>query len=96
MDGLDYGNGLRLEPRFASAALTLTTVSVPTFAKPTLYLYRFPSSMLMAWPIEFTGYQLYSTTNLAKPFWAPASVAGNNNTVVPFTVPKQYFRLSNP
>jgi hypothetical protein len=95
MDGLDYGNGLRLEPHFAKTGLTLTTVNVPTSAELTLSIYLLPSSLLVSWPIEFTGCQLYSTTNLATPVWTLMSIAGINNTVVPI-MPQQYFRLSNP
>ncbi len=96
MDGLDYGNGLWLEPHFAKTGLTLTAVNLPTSTEAALFIYRLPSSLLVSWPIEFTGYQLYSTTNLAAPVWTPISVAGINNTVVPITLPEQYFRLSNP
>lgn len=95
MDGLDFGNGLRLEPHFAKTGLTLTTVTVPTSAEPTLSIYRLPGSLLVSWPIEFTGYQLYSTTNLAPPVWTFMPVAGINNTVVPITSPQPYFRVSN-
>ena len=95
MDGLDFGNGLRLEPHFAKTGLTLTTVNVPTSAELTLSIYLLPSSLFVSWPIEFTGYQLYSTTNLATPVWTLMSIAGINNTVVPI-IPQQYFRLSNP
>ena len=95
MDGLDFGNGLRLEPHFAKTGLTLTTVNVPTSAELTLSIYLLPSSLLVSWPIEFTGCQLYSTTNLATPVWTLMSIAGINNTVVPI-MPQQYFRLSNP
>jgi hypothetical protein len=96
MDGLDFGNGLRLEPHFAKTGLTLTTVNVSTSAEVTLFIYRLPSSVLVSWPIEFTGCQLYSTTNLATPVWTLMPIAGINNTVVPITFPQQYFRLSNP
>ena len=95
MDGLDFGNGLRLEPHFVKTGLTLTTVNVPTSAELTLSIYLLPGSLLVSWPIEFTGCQLYSTTNLATPVWTPMSIAGINNTVVPI-MPQQYFRLSNP
>jgi hypothetical protein len=96
MDGLDYGNGLRLAPSFTKTNLTLTMTSVPTYAKPDLLSYRFPTSVLVCWPVGFSGYNLYSTTNLASPSWAQLSVAGSNNTVVPIAFPAQFFRLSNP
>jgi hypothetical protein len=95
MDGLDFGNGLRLEPHFVKTGLTLTTVNVPTSAELTLSIYRLPSSLLVYWPIEFTGYQLYSTTNLATSVWTLMPLAGTNNIVVPTTSSPQYFRLSN-
>jgi hypothetical protein len=95
MDGLDFGNGLWLAPHFAKTGLTLTTVNLPTSAEVTLSIYRLPGSVLMSWPIEFTGYQLYSTTNLVTPVWTFMPIAGINNTVVPITSPQQDFRLSN-
>jgi hypothetical protein len=95
MDGLDFGNGLRLEPHFAKTGLTLTTVNLPTSAEVTLSIYHLPSSVLVFWPIEFTGCQLYSTTNLTTPVWTFMPIAGINNTVVPITSLQQYFRLSN-
>jgi hypothetical protein len=96
MDGLDFGNGLWLAPHFAKTGLTLTTVNLPTSAEVTLSIYHLPSSVLVFWPIEFTGCQLYSTTNLTTPVWTPMPIAGINNTVVPITSPQQYFRLSDP
>jgi hypothetical protein len=96
MNGLDYGNGLRLTPGFTKTDLTLKTIRIPTSGELNLLSYFLPGSLLVCWPIEFTGYNLYVTTNLTSPVWTPLPVAGTNNTVVPATLPMQYFRAGNP
>ena len=96
LNGLDLGNGLQLAPQFGSASLTLMakTYPNPTNPKPSLSLYATPNGALVWWPINYTGWQLQNTTNLATHIWTPVPVAGtNNNIVMPRTGPKGFFRL---
>ena len=90
--GLDLGSGLRLTPRFSASGLTLVAASYPVNPVPSLTLDRSGSGVFVAWPINFTGWQLQSTTNLASPSWVTVPVAGTNNTVVA-TGSQGYFRL---
>ena len=93
-NGLDLGSGLRLAPRFSASGLTLVATSYPVNPVPSLTLDRSVSGVLVAWPVNFTGWQLQSTTNLAAPSWTTTvPVTGSNSIVLPFAVPQQYFRL---
>ena len=93
VDGLDLGSGLRLEPRFTKTSLTLTAADLGTNALPRVSEYRTLGSLLVVWPIEFTGWELSSATNLLAPAWLTVPIAGVNDTVVPFAGPEEYFRL---
>jgi hypothetical protein len=90
--GLDLGSGLRLAPRTSASGLTLVAASYTNGALPRLTLDRSVNGVFVAWPTNYTGWQLQSTTNLAAPVWATVPVAGTNNTVVA-TGRQGYFRL---
>ena len=96
MNGLDLGAGLRLSPRFTPSGLVLTAVAYETNALPALTQAWTLTGLLVSWPPEFTGWELRSATNLGAPVWLPIPVAGTNNTVVPKTLPEQYYQLSKP
>ena len=92
LNGLDLGSGLRLTPHFSESGLTLVAGSYPVNPVPSLTLDISVSGVFVAWPVNFTGWQLQSTTNLAAPSWITVPVAGTNNTVVA-AGPQGYFRL---
>jgi hypothetical protein len=92
-NGLDLGSGLRLAPRFSASGLTLVAGSYAVNPVPSLTLDRSVSGFLVAWPVNFTGWQLQSATNLPALSWTTVPVTGSNNIVLPFAVPQQYFRL---
>jgi hypothetical protein len=92
-NGLDLGSGLRLAPRFSASGLTLVAGSYPVNPVPSLTLDGSISGLLVAWPVNFTGWQLQSATNLPALSWTTVPVTGSNNIVLPFAVPQQYFRL---
>ncbi|MCX6931007.1 MAG: hypothetical protein NT154_48570, partial [Verrucomicrobia bacterium] len=93
MNGLDFGAGLKLEPLLTKNSLTLTAVSVPTNSLPALSLQPLGKALLLQWPIEFAGWQLLTTTNLAAPNWLPVSVTGTNNTILSELKARHFFRL---
>lgn len=92
MDGVDQGGGLRLAPQFSATGLTLTAITYPTNSLPNLGLLRSAQGFLVVWPPEFTGWQLYSTTNLATHYWSTVAVPGTNNTIVPIIGSEFYFQ----
>ena len=97
MNGLDLGHGLRLNPNFTKASLTLVAAAYVTNALPGLALYRSVSGVLVAWPTNFTGWGMVAATNLTSPvFWSPVTVAGTNNTILPLSNSRQFIRLSKP
>ena len=91
-NGLDLGSGLRLAPRFAPSGMALLAGSYPVNPVPSLTLDHSVSGFLVAWPVNFAGWQLQSTTNLAAPSWTAVPVAGTNNIVLA-AGPQEYFRL---
>ena len=95
LNGLDLGSGLQLVPQFGNTNLTLVAANYSASATPSLSLYPTANnSLLVSWPLNFTGWQLQTTTNLATPVWTPVTVAGtNNNIVLPMTGPQGFFRL---
>jgi uncharacterized repeat protein (TIGR03803 family) len=57
------------------------------------------SSVVLAWPTNFTSFTLQSTTNLASPIWttnlpAPVVVNGQNTVTNPISGTQRFFRLS--
>ena len=92
-NGLDLGGGLRLTPRFSRSGLALVAGSYAINAVPSLTVDHSVSGVLVAWPVNFTGWQLQSATNLAAPAWTTVPVTGSNSTVLAAAFPQQYFRL---
>ncbi len=92
LGGLDLGSGLRLAPRTSAAGLTLVAASYTTGALPRLTLDHSVNGVFAAWPTNFTGWQLQTTTNLSAPVWVTVPVAGANNTVIA-TDRQGFFRL---
>jgi hypothetical protein len=96
MNGLDLGNGLKLVPHFGNTGLILVAATYQVNAKPSLSLYPTPNDVLVSWPLNFTGWQLQTTTNLATHVWTAITVNGtNNNTVLPRTGSQGFFRLKS-
>jgi hypothetical protein len=92
-NGLDLGSGLRLTPRYSGSGLTLVATSYLVSPVPSLTLDRSVSGALVAWPVNFTGWQLQSATNLPALSWTTVPVTGSNSIVLPFAFSQQYFRL---
>ena len=91
LNGLDLGNGLRLEPHFTKRGLTLVATPYVEDDTPTPSMIRANTGVVISWPDGFSGWQLYRSTDLIT--WEPTSVTGINNTVRPSTETGEYFRL---
>ena len=91
LNGLDLGQGLRLEPRFNRRGLTLVATPYVEDGVPTPYMIRANQGVFISWPDGFSDWGLYRGTDLAN--WQPTPVAGINNTVKPVTETREYFRL---
>ena len=66
---------------------------------PQLAIIAAGNTVFLAWPTNFNGYTLQSTTNLASPMWttnlpAPVVVNGLNTVTNPISGTQQFFRLS--
>jgi hypothetical protein len=62
------GQGRRLEPVYGASGLTLATVAAPEPSTIPLKL-TVDDSALICWPEEFSGYELYGSTNLSSSSW---------------------------
>ena len=92
---LFLGENRRLITQFGPTNLALVTVTAPD---PTNVVPRVTAqwpSAIVCWPAEFTGWQLYGTTNLATPQWQPLPGA-TNRWLEPVMAPAKYFRLGQP
>ncbi|HWD21285.1 MAG TPA: hypothetical protein VHB20_18610, partial [Verrucomicrobiae bacterium] len=93
LDGLDLGSGVRLNPLFGKAGLTLVAVGYQATTPPSLVVARSNHGLYLGWPDAATGWTLTTATNLTGSTWAPITVAGANNTILDAPLPEQYFRL---
>jgi hypothetical protein len=86
------GHDRRLITEWGTTNLTLVTASAPdpTNAIPRVTA-QYPSA-IVCWPAEFTGWQLYATTNLAAPAWQPLPSA-TNRWFEAVMDPEKFFRL---
>jgi hypothetical protein len=91
LNGLDLGNGLRLEPRFRRDGLGLVATSYLESAIPEPTIIRSNNGVVISWPNGFIGWELYRSVDFVD--WQPTAVAGINNTVKPTTEAKEFFRL---
>ena len=96
MNGLDLGNGLKLVPHFSNTSLSLTAAAYSENSRPALSIYPTPSDELVSWPLNFTGWQLLTSTNLSTAAWTGIAVPGtNNNIVLPRNGVKGFYRLKS-
>lgn len=81
-----------------SAFASYSTVTRPA---PNLQVGNGPTGALISWPATGTGFALYTTTNLARPSWTPATnqVTYSNNqwqaNVPPGTNAVRFYRLQS-
>ena len=90
------GQGRRLTPVYAPTSLTLSTIAAPEPTEIPLSVTVKSSSALVAWPLEFTGYELYWSTNLGLSSWTLISGATNRWFESPPLAREKYFRLQEP
>jgi uncharacterized repeat protein (TIGR03803 family) len=72
---------------------------LPVTVIPNLSIARSARDMILTWPTNSVGYNLYSTTDLASPIWTavspgPVVVNGVNTMTNPISFSEQFFRLS--
>ncbi|HKI69270.1 MAG TPA: hypothetical protein VKA67_06765, partial [Verrucomicrobiae bacterium] len=87
------GRGRRLTPTYAPTSLMLSTVAAPEPTEVPLSLTVKDGSALVAWPLEFTGYDLYWSTNLSQTNWMLVSGITNRYLESPPLVPEKFFQL---
>ncbi len=86
------GQGRRLTPLYSSTAMTLATETAP---EPTTVPLRLvvDGDALICWPAEFTGYELYCSTNLAGTNWTWIPGVTNRFLDAAPLLPQKFFRL---
>jgi uncharacterized repeat protein (TIGR03803 family) len=72
---------------------------LPLSVTPKLSIARSAANVILTWPTDFVGYNLYSTTNLDAPAWTavssgPVVINGLNTVTNPISFERQFFRLS--
>lgn len=89
------GQGRRLMPVYTSTSLTLATAAAP---EPTNIPLRVAvdGGVLVCWPVEFPGYELYWSTNLYVTNWMLIAGATNRFLETPPLVQEKFFRLHKP
>jgi uncharacterized repeat protein (TIGR03803 family) len=66
---------------------------------PKISITRSGENVILTWPTDFVGYNLYSTTNFEAPIWtavspAPVVINGLNTVTNPISFAQQLYRLS--
>lgn len=90
--GLDLGDGLNLVPRLGPTDYIITAALDPN---PPVSLTVLPGSLRIRWPSDYTGWRLYSTTNLLNPIWQVVPTP-TSTVEIPTTKPQEIFRLGPP
>ena len=85
--------GRRLTPVYAPTSLTLSTIAAPEPTEVPLKVIVEDGSALIAWPLEFTSYALYWSTNLSQTNWTLLSGVTNRYLESPPLAPEKFFQL---
>lgn len=90
---LHLGGGVALTPLFTPTELVLTAVEMPP---PSLAFTHISGTLRLIWPDDYTGWQLYSTTNLSTPQWKLVPIT--NGTAVDLQPDKalEFYQLRPP
>ena len=94
-NGTVFASGLNT-PESITIKRTSTTSFIPKLA-----INKVGTSVVLKWPTAASGFNVYSTTNLAHPNWqlVSGSVFTNGSSLVltnGISTPTRFFRLSNP
>ena len=87
------GQGRHLEPVYTATSFTLATVAASEPADIPLRVVVDGSGALVHWPMEFSGYELYWSTNLAQANWTLISGATNRCFELAPLPREKFFRL---
>ena len=85
------GENKRLAVGYSPTNLVFTALSAPDPIGPSLNIAA-PGPVMICWPAEFAGYDLYGHTNLAGGDWTLIPGATNRHFELPL-VPQKFFRL---
>jgi len=89
------GQGRRLVPVYSATSFNLITVAAPEPEAVPLHVVL-DGDALVAWPAEFTGYELYWSTNLAQTNWTRLPGATNHWIEPPPLAWEKFYRLHKP
>ena len=89
------GHGRRLTPVYSSTNLTLATRTAP---EPTTVPLRVTvdGDALVCWPAEFSGRELYWSTNLSQTNWTLLPGVTSHHLETPPLVREKFYQLRNP
>jgi len=88
------GQNKRIVPVYSPTNLVLTTISATDPTNFSLSTAVRGQTFALAWPSEFTGYELEVKTNLDDLNWTSVPGVTNFYTETPMTSPHKFFRLS--
>lgn len=87
------GQNQRLVPAYRPTTVALTTLAAPDPTTVPLSVTVQDGSALVCWPLEFTGFDLFCSSNLNRGDWTLVAGATNRLLAPPPLPAEQYFRL---
>jgi hypothetical protein len=90
------GEGRRVEPVYTATSLTLNTVTASEPTTVPLRVVVADGGALVHWPLEFSGYDLFWSTNLTQANWVLIPGITNRWLETPPLAREKYFRLQQP
>lgn len=92
------GKNRRLAATYGPTQLTLKSIAAPDPTAPTLTVFTADKAALVCWPIEFSGFRLESSDDVASPHWSPVALNGSSAFLANTDTdgPQQFFRLVKP
>ncbi len=94
LNSIDLGSGLSLTPKVLPASLVLTAVQGVTL--PSLVVTGLPGKLRIAWPDGYSGWRLFSATNIANPVWELVPLTPGTSVDLPTLKSQEFFRLQEP
>ena len=97
----DLSNNVTVITGVANLSVGIAPVILDTVPSLAISLVTNNSTVTIAWPGPATGFNLYSTTNLAPAIWltngnAVTKLNGNIQVSLPRGITNRFFRLSSP
>lgn len=87
------GDNRRIVPLYSATSLRLDTIASPDPTGVPAAIARAADEMIVAWPAEFKGYDLYFSTNLPAGGWTLIPAITNVYREFPPYAPQKFFKV---